>query len=161
MSPGEQIAAPQLERWWLVFTPPVDPGWWRIFLTPGFGHVYAFRQPQSGVCIVLNPLIHRVENAIVLERACDLIDKAMADGHRVLVYERHTRVYNAQLDVRIGRGWLITCASVLAYTLGINFSWRCTPYQLYRAALRAGAEELHGRRVQTVLTPQAQDRQGR
>lgn len=142
MNPSERFGPPEVERWWLIFTPPVEAGWWRIFVKPGFGHVYAFRQPQSGILIALNPLVHRVENAIVLERAWDMIIRAKENGHRVLVYERHTRVYNAQLDVRVGRGLVITCASTLAYVMGINFSWRCTPYQLYRAALRAGAEEL-------------------
>lgn len=156
MTPGDQFGGTELERWWLVFTPPVQPGWWKWFLTPGFGHVYGFRQPQSGVLIALNPLVHRVENAIVLQRAYERIADELAAGHRVLVYERHTRVYNAQQDVRVGRGWCITCASYVAYTLGIPFSWRCTPYQLYRAALRAGAEELSGRRQEHLhRSPQA------
>lgn len=161
MSPGEQFSPPQLERWWLVFTPPVEPGWWKVFLTPGFGHVYAIRQPQSGVCIVVNPLVHRVENAIALERASDLIDQALAQGYRVLVYTKHTREYNAHTDVRVGRGWIITCASFLAYLMGIHFSWRCTPYQLYRAALGQGAEELHERRQKPLQSPEAEKGQGR
>ena len=142
MTPTEQFAAPELERWWLVFTPPVSPGWWKLFIRPGFGHVYALRQPQSGMVIALNPLIHRVENAIVLARASDLIARAKDAGHRVLVYERYTRVYDPVTDERVGRGLCITCASHLAYTLGISFSWRSTPWQLYKAALRAGATEL-------------------
>lgn len=142
MSPGEQFAAPEIERWWLVFTPPVEPGWWRVFLSPGFGHVYAFRMPKNGICIALNPLIHRVENAIVMERASEWIERALAEGHKVLVFERHTQVYRSHIDVRVGRGWFITCASYLAYTLGIDFSWRCTPRQLWKAALKAGAQEL-------------------
>lgn len=159
MTPGEQFSPPEIERWWLVFTPPVEPGWWKVFLTPGFGHVYGFRQPKSGILIALNPLVHRVENAIVPRRASEVIDEALAQGHRVLVYERHTRVYNAQLDVRVGRGWLITCASYLAYTLGIPFGWRCTPYQLYRAALKAGAQELE-RRQEHLQPPEAEEGQG-
>jgi hypothetical protein len=158
MSPGEpsRLPADAIERWWLIFTPPRSPGWWRIMLTEEFGHVYAIRQPLSGILIFLDPLIHRVENAIVLERASDVISRALADGHRVLVYTKHTRAYDAHTDVRVGRGLCITCASFLAYVLGINFSWRCTPKQLYRAALRAGAEELHGRDLQP---PKAQEGQ--
>lgn len=149
----------EIERWWLVFTPPVEPGWWRVFLTPGFGHVYGFRQPQSGVLIALNPLIHRVENAIVLERASDLIARALDAGHKVLVVERCIRVYNPHTDVRVGRGLFLTCASYLAYTIGISFSWRSTPWHLYKAALKAGAVEIERRQDDLHRSPEAQEGQ--
>lgn len=142
MSKPSHQTREELERWWLIFTPPVEGRWWNLFTREGFGHVYGFRQPQSGLLIALNPCVHRVENAILLDRASNVIDRAKAEGNRVLVYSKLTRAYDPHTDVRVGRGWFITCASFLAYVMGIPFSWRCTPYQLYRAALKAGAEEL-------------------
>ena len=142
MSPGEQFSPPELERWWLCFCEAPQRVWWKTFCKPGFSHCYAFRQPQSGILIALNPLVHRVENAIVLERASDRITRELAAGHRVLVYERYTRVYDPARDRRVGRGLFITCASYIAYTIGVPFSWRSTPWQLWKAALKAGATEL-------------------
>lgn len=133
----------EIERWWLVFTPPVEPvGWWRVFLRPGFGHVYGFRMPRDGVLLALNPCVHRVESAVVFDRASEVIARALGMGHKVLVYEKRVTEYNPAIDRRVGRGAFLTCASVLGYTLGIEFGWRSTPYQLYRAALKAGATEL-------------------
>lgn len=143
MSKPSWQRGPEIERWWLVFTPPIEPvGWWRVFLRPGFGHVYGFRMPQDGLLLALNPCVHRVENAVVFERACDVIERARGMGHRVLVYERLVREYDRAVDRRVGRGAFLTCASVLAYTLGLDFSWRSTPWQLWKAALKAGATEL-------------------
>ena len=154
------LAPPELERWWLVFTPPVEPGWWKVFITEDFGHVYAFRQVGPEIVLVLSPIVHRVENGIRPMRASELVEAALAEGHKVLVYTKPTRRYDPHTDVRVGRGWIITCASYLAYTLGIPFSWKCTPYQLFKAALKAGAEELHGRSSQAVLSTEAQEGQG-
>lgn len=133
---------PQVERWWIAFGPPQGEGWWLAFTRPGFGHCYAFRMPADQVILALNPCVHRIENGLRFERAYDIILRAKAAGERVLVYERPTRVYNPHTDVRVGRGLFVTCASTVAYLVGVNFSWRCTPWQLWQALIKAGAQEL-------------------
>lgn len=142
IKPSQLDFRPELERWWISFSPPQSAGWWGIFVRPGFGHCYAWRMPSDGVLIALNPCVHRVENAIVFERASEVIRRAKAANERVLVYTRPVKPYDAHSDVRIGRGLFLTCASMIAYLVGVNFSWRCTPYQLYRALLANGAKEL-------------------
>ena len=133
----------EIERWFIAFSDIVEPaGWWRVFTRPGFGHCYCWRMPQSGVMLALNPLVHRIENAVLFGRASDGVDAAKAKGHRVLVVERPVQEYDPARDKLVGRGLGVTCASVTAYLIGLEFSWRSTPWQLYRAALRAGAIEL-------------------
>lgn len=152
----------EIERWWLCFSPAVEPaGWWKHFTRAGFGHIYLFRQPKSGILIALNPLVHRVENAIVCARASDLIQEAHTKGYRILVFERTTRVYCPHTDVRVGRGLFLTCASYAAYTIGVPFSWRSTPWQLWKAALKAGAVELERRQIHLQPTSPQEGQRGR
>lgn len=163
MSGGPQIGAETdaIERWWVVFRDSERFCWWNVFTRPGFGHCWAFRSLTPEAVLLLNPLVHRVEQAVVFRPASEVLEGAFAAGFRVLVAERHVRVYDPARDGRVGRGLFVNCASIIAYTIGVSFSWRSTPWQLWKALKRAGAVEIRNGRCQSAVQgpPETQARQ--
>jgi hypothetical protein len=130
-----------VERWWVCFEDATHRGWWRLWTSKGFGHVWAFRMLGEHT-FVINPHLHRIETEIAPYRAAQVVEEMKSKGLRVLVYARAISVYDAGRDRYIGRGFVVNCATVLAYLMGVRFSWCCTPRALYRALLREGAEEV-------------------
>jgi len=113
-----------------------------VFTRPGFEHCWAFRQVGERATLVLNPHLHRIEIELAPYDPWEVIDHAKAKGCRVLVVKRQVSEYDPARHGRVGRGVFLTCASLLSYLIGANFSWQCTPYQLFRTALKHGAEEV-------------------
>ncbi len=103
----------------------------------------AFRGVTPDACLFLNPLMHRIENGVRLESPGDVLRHCFQLGFRVCVVEIPVSEYDPLLDRGVRRGLGLTCAAVLAYTLGLDFNWRWTPWHLWQALMAAGAEELH------------------
>lgn len=134
----------EIERWWVVFCDGDvgRPHWWDAFTRPGFRHCYAFRCLAPDVTMVIAPMVHRIEQGLVGRMPAALIELAKSGGSRVLVVERVVSEYDPARDGLVPRGPVITCATVLAYLIGVPFAWRFTPWQLWKQLLRHGAEEV-------------------
>lgn len=147
MTTGHEVIPERLyeiERWWVAFGEGEREGhrWWDVFTRPGFRHCYAFRCLAPNVTLVLSPMVHRIEQALVGRMPCDLIEAAKSSGWRVLVVERVVAEYDPRRDRLLPRGPAMTCATVLAYLIGVPFAWRLTPHQLWKTLLSIGAEEV-------------------
>lgn len=107
--------------------------WWHPFCRKGFGHVYVIQPQQRG--ITTTDFLH--SGIINLWHDCliaDALNLALDSGHRVLRYE-------ATLPLDDWPRGVITCVSVVKAIVGLR-SLAVTPYQLYGALLKAGADEL-------------------
>ncbi len=140
--PSGNEAPTEIERWWVVFEDATHRGLWRLWTSKGFGHVWAFRMIATDTTLVINPHLHRVETEIVPYAAHSVVREMKHKGLRVMVYERPISVYDPARDRYVGRGFCVNCATLVAYIVGLRFSWCCTPKALYRALVAAGAEEL-------------------
>lgn len=138
------------KRWWVVFRDAdiaVFP-WWRWFTMhrPGFGHCFAFADvPGSELNLIVNPQMGRVEYLVLEGPPSDLVQYWRAPGNTLVTISRPPLS-----DRYVSRSIGLTCASVLAYTIGVPFGG-LTPWQLYRRLLKMGAEEILGERRQEDL----------
>lgn len=120
-------------NWWFVFK-DVDNRWWGRFLKPGYQHVFAVTW-MNDLSMVVEPLMGACNIMLTDVRVADMLATYIDLGYRV-VYIRH----DPQPEKFKMRGPLLTCASYLAYTIGIKF-YGVTAYQLYKKLIRMGGEE--------------------
>lgn len=99
---------------------------WRC-LRPGFRHVEMITDLDNGQIMHINPRLGRVDYGLTNEHTlAEVIEQLKALGRTVVMY-----CCNApDAGASIPRGWLMTCASYLAYSIGLPFRG-ATPYQLY------------------------------
>ena len=122
--------------WWVGFTETDNPRWWRHFSPPGFRHCFAFTTAIEGLCHVMNPRETHLEVELVAIPSQLLCEHFLGRGARLVFVEPRESAYT------LPRRWLVqTCATVIAYHLGLN-TGAVTPYQLYRHCLAIGGTEL-------------------
>ncbi len=94
---------------------------------------------MPGQVQVFDPHIHRLESPVYTSWVYLWVKAYLEAGCRVLVVQVHHPAYSPRLIPR--RGVVMTCASTIAYLLGIE-CFAITPRQLWRALKRHGAEEV-------------------
>lgn len=137
------------ERWWVVFTDAMTWRWWSRFTRPRARHVFVVRIVGPDLVLGIEPLFSRALVRVFDEDMVELLDRYLDLGHDVLVYETGRGVpvyesgqgeYSARRLLQL-RSPILTCASFIAYTLGLN-GWIVTPQSLKRALLKHGAQRL-------------------
>lgn len=124
-------------RWWVGFTNNAQlDHWWQLLCRDGFRHCFAFRALTDDVLILVNPLIHRIDNRSFLMRPNELIAIEKAAGARIATIELRVSPANPPR-----RGHLMTCASICAYSMGLD-TRAITPYGLFREIMAKGGREL-------------------
>lgn len=132
---GDGISA----RWWVAFCDTDTPYWYKLFVKRGFRHCYAIAEVGQDVFwIETQP--HRIALGITINAyPWQIIRDALVLGHTVL--------YVGKPDAPTQRTWshspFLTCASVIAYAMGID-SRALTPYALFRDLKRRFGAELIG-----------------
>ena len=140
------------KRWWVFFVPMEREHWYRdwYWAIPGFRapfqHVYAGVEAGDNLITYIDPQNNGLQFSVVLGRPADHIQLVLRRGGRVLYVERpdwHEEFGRGR--VRYRRGWTITCASVIAYSMALD-TRAVTPRGLYDLLLRRyGAIELERR----------------
>lgn len=137
----DKEAAPAPRRWWVIFRDHVserERRWWDFLTAPDFRHCFAMTELTPGQVLVIDPLAAGVNVALIGQRPDTILKECLDTGFRVLVAKRPRSHHTPAL---ISRGLTVTCASYLAYTLGLD-GRPLTPQQLYRLMMRTGAKEL-------------------
>ena len=118
--------------WWFVFETSQHPLISR-FLKKKYSHVWAFCS-LGNVVLIVEPLMGVVNITVMEAMPSHFIEQEKKDGNEVIVYAAK---HNSQKFIR--RGWFISCASYLAYTVGLP-SFCVTPWQLRKKLLTCGGE---------------------
>lgn len=114
----------------------------RRFTSTGFHHCFAFKAIHSEQLLFLEPARERLVVVASGGWAHSWLRAFFKKGARVVVVERTFPVYPKYSSRTPRFGPLLTCASVIAYELGIE-GWIMTPKQLYTRLLRDhGGEEI-------------------
>ncbi len=109
----------------------------RVF-KPGFQHVEMVTELDNGQVMHLNPRWGRVDLGLTTDYTLAQVIRKLQDmGHTAVIY----RCPEPDPQTKISRGWAITCATYLAYTIGLPFAG-VTPYQLFKKLLAQGGEKL-------------------
>lgn len=135
-SPVELCDVAGPARWWVGFTDGQGDAWYQWMTRPGFRHCFAFRALASEVILLVNPLLHRVDTRSFWMRPDVMIAQEQAAGARIVTIELQPTKADPPR-----RGPILTCASVCAYSMGMD-TRAITPYGLYRAILAHGGREL-------------------
>lgn len=125
------------QTWFVVFDGSTERRWWNLFLAKDWRHVLLWRQAEEGV-ICINPLSHvmavrwmpgKVEHYIQqeIEQQCTAV---------LSLTVHYSMVYDKQL-----LDW-VSCVSIAKRILGIR-KRVVTPYGLYKAMLKAGANRIY------------------
>lgn len=131
---GSKHTAPTPRRWYFVFTDDnTTPFRW--LLRRRFRHCYAFTELADGLCFIIDPLMQHVVHEMHDRKLHELVAFAKLSGGRVVMARL------APQHRILPRSILITCASYLAYTVGLPF-FGITPYHLFTALIKHGAEEV-------------------
>lgn len=108
--------------------------WISCLFKRGFQHVEMLTDLDNGMVMHINPRWGRVDYGLTNEIPLhEMIAKLKDLGHTIVIFccdePSPTRM--------IGRGWCLTCASYLAYSVGISFNG-VTPYQFYKTLIKRG-----------------------
>lgn len=107
-------------------------------LKDGFQHVEMITDLEGDLIMHVNPRWGRVNYGLTNEIPLPQVLKMFTDlGHTVVFFPCDL----PDPCAKIFRGPVITCATYLAYTIGISF-FGVTPYQLYKTLLSRGGEVL-------------------
>lgn len=140
--PPVQIVTERL--WWVVFTDEAKPSFFNCFLARGFRHCWCFTQIRACLVMVVNPCLDHCQ--IVLDDRWPyevVCQSAAADPlARVVAFDQFS-VHPPLIDRVTRRGFPVTCASYLGYTLGIDAAVQ-TPYGLYRHLMAGGGRIVAG-----------------
>lgn len=138
----QQVATERL--WWVVFTDEAKPSFFNRFLTRGFRHCWCFTQIRPYMVLVVNPCLDHCQ---ILLNECwpyDMLREVAGRDPltRVLAFDQFS-VYPPLASRVTRRGFPVSCASYLAYTLGIDATVQ-TPYGLYRHLMVGGGRIVAG-----------------
>lgn len=104
----------------------------------GYQHVEMVTELDGGMVMHINPRWGRVDTGLTNEIPLHTIIGELKNlGRTVVMY----RCEEPDPRARISRGLPITCATYLAYTIGLPFKG-ATPYQLYKALKSRGGEDV-------------------
>lgn len=122
-------------EWVFVFTNRNDTILSR-FLKNGFKHVFAMTAIDKTTTLCIEPLRAGVEHIFHNRDVEQIIDVCCQSEFTVL--RANIKIDN---DKIVPRGVFVTCATYLAYTVGLPF-FLFSPYHLYKALLKHGAREI-------------------
>ena len=123
------------ERWWVIFTDRHQGGLMHWFTCEGFRHCLAFKVIHSGQLLFVEPTSARMVIVASGGWAWTWLKEFCRLGCRIVVVERSCPIVPVD-DGTVPRvGPLLTCASVVAYAIGIE-GWVMTPKQLYDRLIR-------------------------
>lgn len=109
----------------------------RLFRS-GYHHVELLTELDNGQVMHLNPRWGRVDLGLTQDHSlASVIAELKRLGHTAVMY----RCPEPDPQAKIARGWAITCAAYLAYTIGVPFRG-VTPYQLYKTLKSRGGEDV-------------------
>ena len=120
--------------WWVVFR-PAKSRILRALTKTGFGHCYVFTR-MNDVVLGIDPMMGTVNHIITNSNFADMLAAQKECGYRVVVIHHQAEPESFRM-----RPPLMTCASYIAYTIGIGF-FGTTPYGLYKKLMKMGAEEI-------------------
>jgi hypothetical protein len=120
--------------WWIVFKDVPHPVIKRV-LRPGKQHVFAVTRMHN-LTLAIDPLLGAVNHILTDADLAEILAEHKQAGHTV-VHFRHA----PESRRFVWRGPVITCASYVAYTIGIGF-FGVTAWQLYRKLMAMGGEEI-------------------
>lgn len=120
--------------WWFVFKDMERPLLSRL-LKREYQHVFALTRMKNLV-LVNEPLMGAVNLMITDAPLAEILAEHKLQGHHV-VHFRHP----PKPEIFKMRGPALTCASYLAYTVGIPF-YGLTAYQLYKKLIKLGGEKI-------------------
>lgn len=107
-------------------------------LRPGFHHVELITELDNGQIMHINPRWGRVDHGLTNDfKLHEIITKMKQLGFTAVMY----RCPEPDPRAKIARGFVITCAAYLAYTVGVPFRG-VTPYQLYKTLKSRGGEDV-------------------
>ena len=135
--------------WWVVFTDEPTPSAFNRFLRRGFRHCWCFTQPAPLVVLAFNPCLDHCQ--IVLQDAWpyDLVCQAARSPlARVVAFDQFA-VHPPLIGRMTRRGFPVTCASYIGYTLGLDAAIT-TPYGLYRRIMGSGGRIVAGEGVTQI-----------
>ncbi len=132
---------------WMVAFTGHAPGsrwrWWRLFTSPGFRHVMAFRAGAAGTVVLVNPRSDFTEvGSGVIDVTHFAIGLQQRLGARVLVAPVLPRPAERVLPV-VGN-----CVQAVKDVLGLRAPFVWTPRQLHRRLVQLGAVEIATREQQ-------------
>ena len=134
-------------KWWVFFQPSTRPRRWWYRLIPGysgpFQHCFAACEVSENTILLMDPKVNGMWRGFILGRPAEHIRFAKKAGMRVLFIEFEQGRPDMFLTNKINnRGLALTCASIIAYELGLS-SWAVTPKGLFRVLTRRyGATEV-------------------
>jgi hypothetical protein len=120
--------------WWIVFKEIPHPIVKKL-LRPGHQHVFAVCR-MGNLVLAVDPLLGAVNHILTEADLAEILAEQKALGATVLHF-RHL----PQSERFIWRGPVMTCASYVAYTIGISF-FGVTAWQLYKRLIKLGAEKI-------------------
>ncbi len=126
--------------WWVVFMDFIDQedragvAWWHRCTRPGFRHCLALRHDESGQVVGCNPLRQGLILSYEPGPALVHLETFAAHGATIVLVKTPLSAYDPALRTASIRGPMLTCASVVAYLIGVH-GWIVTPRQLYRTIL--------------------------
>lgn len=131
------------KRWWVVFCEAkIHRHWWYKLVPsykPPFQHAYAICEVSDNMQLYIDPQINGIVTSLIVGRPADHIRYVIKTGGKVLFVERPDwREEMDDVELRYRRGWTMTCASVIAYQLGLD-TRAVTPKGLYDYLLREHA----------------------
>lgn len=121
-------------KWYFVFK-SAENSLTRKLTPEGFGHVFAVTQLEN-ICVMIEPLLGAVNHLLVQRNIDDLLEVFAERGYTVIGIVMETEPNKFRM-----RGPIMTCASYLAYTVGLDF-WGFTPMQLYRKLMKKGGMKI-------------------
>lgn len=138
-----------IDTWYLVFAGSIDPGrrWWSALTSPGFRHVWAYRQvaidedaslvgPRlvAGIHAVAGGVFVEVSSASPIGMARGLV--LHGDATDVLIVKSNRTRPPSPLP------GLLNCVTLAKALIGMRAWWCWTPELLYFALLRRGARSI-------------------
>lgn len=120
--------------WWVVFKNADEP-WINGVCRDGFGHCLMFTRMHN-LTMMIEPHLGVVNHVLTDANIAELLAEQKAAGNTV-VFFRHA----PQPMKMLVRTPMITCASYLAYTMGLPF-FGVTPHQLYKKLIKRGGETI-------------------
>ena len=120
--------------WWFVFKDVEQPLLSRL-LKPGYQHVFALTRMHNLV-LVNEPLMGAVNLMITDANLADILAEHKMLGHHVVHFRHPPNPAKFKM-----RGPILTCASYLAYTVGIPF-YGFTAWHLYKKLIKQGGDLL-------------------
>ena len=147
------------KKWWVFFVPAQSHFKWYYHLLPSyrgvFQHTYAACEVSDNVILIVDPANNGMVHSLILGRPADHIRETVSNGGRVLFVEFETPREDLLTAEKMNRrGWLMTCASVIGYCLGLD-SRAITPKGLWRVLIRdyAAREVDYGKQAEGQFRP--------